>query len=145
MKTKLLLIALLVSGAHAALVDLTPGGFSENNAPPVFFWLLNTQMQIAGANISGNQVTWSPFEPLGANQFSIAPFGTNAFVSWNTLGTGYVCQYVLVESNTDRANIYAVSAIHPGPVGMGMTPIDSRSTIQAIIFYGGQIVFGAIR
>jgi hypothetical protein len=145
MKTKLILIALLASSAHASLVDLTPGGFSKSNPPAIWIWLLETQMQIAGANIVDNQVEWSPFEPLGPKQFSINPFGTNAFVSWNTIGTGYVCQYVLVEGNNARANIYALPSFHPGPIGMGMTPIDSRSTIQAIIFYGGQFPFGAIR
>jgi hypothetical protein len=117
MSARLLLLALLASSAHAALVDLTPGGFSENSPPPIFLWLIETQTQIAGANIINNQVVWSPFEPLGPQQFSISPFGANAFVSWNTFGTGYVCQYVLVEGNNGRANIYAVAAFHPGLPG----------------------------
>jgi hypothetical protein len=142
MKTKLLLTALLASSAHAALVDLTPGGFSELNPPPVWVWLVTTQTQIAGANIANNQVTWSPFEPLGPNQFSIIPFGTKAIVTWNTLGTGYVLEYVLLEANNDNANIYAPASSHL-PVGMGYVVIDNFSNIQGITFYGGQFGFGA--
>jgi hypothetical protein len=113
MKTKLLLIALLASSAHASLIDLTPGGFSKGNPPPIWVWLVGTQNQIAGANIIDNQVTWSPFEPLGPKQFSIIPFGTKAVITWDTIGTDYSFQYLLLEGNNGHANIYGRRTIFP--------------------------------
>jgi hypothetical protein len=107
-------------------------------------WLLTTQTQIAGANIIDNQVEWSPFEPLGPDQFSIIPFGTKAVVTWNLFGTGYEFQYLLLEAHGGNANIYALPTSHL-PVGMGYVVIDNLSDIQAIIFYGGQFKFGARR
>ena len=137
MKTKLLLFALLASSAHAALIDLTPGGFSKNKPPPIWVWLVGTQTQIAGANITNNQVTWSPFEPLGPDQFSIIPFTIKAVITWDTVGTGYSFQYILLEGNNGRANIYGRT--DDLPVGMGFVRIDDFSEVQAIIFYGAAI------
>jgi hypothetical protein len=137
MKTKLLLLAFLASNAHAALVDLTPGGFSKNKPPPVWVWLLTTQSQIAGANIINNQVEWSPFEPLGPKQFSIIPFGAKAVITWDTVGTGYSFQFLLLEGNNGRANIYGRT--DDIPVGLGFVTIDIISEIQAITFYGDAI------
>jgi hypothetical protein len=94
-------------------------------------------MQIAGANIIDNKVEWSPFEPLGPKQFSIIPFGTKAVITWDTVGTGYAFEWLLIEGNNGRANIYGRT--EDIPVGMGFVTIDKVSEIQAIIFYGAAI------
>jgi hypothetical protein len=55
MKTRLVLImvALLAGNVAHGLIDMTPGGFSANNRPPIWVWLVTTQTQIAGVNIFG--------------------------------------------------------------------------------------------
>ena len=142
MKTKLIIIGLIATASisQATLIDLTPGGFSENKPPQVFYDLILHHSQIAGANINGNTVNWSPFEPLGPNEFSITPLGTDAIISWDlALTDGYIFTYLLLEGTNSQANIYQV----PGPQiinGTAYVTIDNVSTIQAIIFYGTNLV-----
>jgi hypothetical protein len=102
MKTKLTILALCVSAltAQADLIDLTPGGFAWNNLPPVFEqflqrWNHGSTMIIAGANIDGTTVNWSPFCIFGPDNFGIDPQGVNANVTWNLTNTGgYFMQYI---------------------------------------------------
>jgi hypothetical protein len=54
-----------------------------------------------------------------------------AVVSWNTLGTGYKFQYMLLEAHNGNANIYALPSSHL-PVGMGYVVIDNFSNITAV-------------
>jgi hypothetical protein len=127
MKTKLIIIIGLLATAnssHATLIDLTPGGFHKG----------------AGANIDGNSVHWSQFEPFGSNEFSIIPLGPNALISWDlSLTDGYMFQYLLLEGVNHQANIYRV----PGAQfidGTAYVTVDNFSMIQAIIFYGTNVV-----
>jgi hypothetical protein len=142
-KTKLIIIIGLLATAnssHATLIDLTPGGFHEGDLSPVFVNLILHNSQIAGANIDGNSVHWSQFEPFGSNEFSIIPLGPNALISWDlSLTDGYMFQYLLLEGVNDQANIYRV----PGAQfidGTAYVTVDNFSMIQAIIFYGTNVV-----
>jgi hypothetical protein len=47
MKTKYILTLLIATAsiAHANLIDLTPGGFDVNNAPPAFFEFISEEVQ----------------------------------------------------------------------------------------------------
>jgi hypothetical protein len=137
MKTKLIALALFCFApiAHATLIDLTPGGFSELNTPPNVAFVFGLPF-LAGANINGNTVNWSPFVPFGPNEFSITPLGANAIISWDlSLTNGQLFQYLLLEAANLQANIYHVSP--PEMIdGTGFVTIDDFSTIQAIIFIG---------
>jgi hypothetical protein len=143
MKTKLtILLIALTSSAHANLIDLTPGGFSLLNIPPniVPQFIYMSTHQLAGANINGNTVTWSPFEPFGPAQFTITPLGTDAIVSWNLANTGgFMFQYLFLGSNNYQANLYRV----PFPElinGTAYVTIDGLSNIDEIIFSGTNIL-----
>ena len=130
----------LASNVTAALIDVTPGGFSELDPPPVLYWLFQTHQQVAGGNffdpLQPKVFTWSPYEPLGPPYFTVAPTGyTSAFVAWNLAGTsyGYGVQFVLVEGQLYCANIYA-SDSWQDIYDSGF--IVNRSSLEAIIFYG---------
>jgi hypothetical protein len=76
---KKLIVMLAVSLAasaqqtHATLIEVTPGGFNiDQNPPPIFFEVLALP-SLAGANINGTQVVWSPFEPFGRTSFPLRP------------------------------------------------------------------------
>jgi hypothetical protein len=81
MKLAALIALLSASIAHANLIDLTPGGFNlvEPWPDPVaqFFEQIACGTEfLAGANINGNQVYWSPFTIFGDDHFDIDPNGT---------------------------------------------------------------------
>jgi hypothetical protein len=130
--------ALLASSvANATLIDLTPGGFAWNNRPAVFDkflrdWNHEVTNLIAGANINGTTVNWSPFILFGPANFSIVPQGPNA----NT--DGYFMQYIWVTSKggpdqvTD--NLYRVRGTRFE--GDGSVIIDGFNTITSIVFLG---------
>jgi len=131
-------MTLAMSATNAALLDVTPGGFSELYPPQVFYWLLGTHPQVAGGNFfdpdQPKLFTWSPYEPLGQANFTVARTSyTGAFVSWNLAGTDYGAQFVLVEGILYEANIYA-SDSWQDIYDSGF--INNRSSLQAIIFYG---------
>jgi VPDSG-CTERM motif len=137
--------ALLASSvANAILIDLTPGGFAWNNRPAVFDkflrdWNHEVTTLIAGANINGTTVNWSPFTLFGPANFSIVPQGPNTNVSWNLTNTdGYFMQYIWVTSEggpgqvTD--NLYRVRGARFE--GDGSVIIDGFKTITSIVFLG---------
>jgi hypothetical protein len=138
MKTIIASTLILAMRAQAALLDLTPGGFSELNPPQIFWWLVQTQNQVAGGNFfdqsNPKNFTWSPYEPLGADNFTVIRTGIqSALVGWHLQGTQYGCQFVLIEGQNGFANIYASDAlqmIHDiGFIWDGAPPIG-------IVFYG---------
>jgi hypothetical protein len=142
MKTKLIIIGLLATAnsSHATLIDLTPGGFPIGNAPPIYNELLTQHSQIAGANINGSSVIWSPFEPFGRNEFSITSLGTGALLSWDlSLTDGFKFQYLLLEGIGGIDNIYRVPGVEYVN-GTGYAEIDGLTQIQAIIFYGTNVM-----
>lgn len=138
MKHLFLIILFSATVARAQLINLTPGGFNENNAPAIFYWLLNTQNQVAGGNFfdpdSPKTFTWSPFEPLGErNFFVIRTDVRRAMVGWHLNNTPYTAQYVLVEGENGYANIYQSDNFQ---VTHNAGHVLNGSPIQAIIFYG---------
>jgi hypothetical protein len=110
--------ALLASSvAHATLIDLTPGGFSLLNLPPVVIQWEQTIGQegifvIAHADITGNTVAWYP-GLLGEPNFSVDPMVENANLTWNLTNiSGGSFLYLIVGNsnpNIERANLYQVS------------------------------------
>jgi hypothetical protein len=145
MKTKLITIAaiaLAATSAHATLIDETPGGFT--GFPPIFLYVLGGYPllhQVAGANINGEEVLWSQFEPFGPDQFSITTDGVDAFVSWNLEGTDSWVRYILLEGvGAGADHIYRVRGSEARLVGDGLVTIDGVTHIQSIIFYGSNIV-----
>jgi len=138
MKIKLLFAAALIAtNAHAHLIDETPGGFNLNNPPPLFFELVGRHSQLAGANINGSQVIWSPFEPFGPNEFSITTNDIDASISWNLANTdGYMFQFLLLEGVGGIDHIYSVSGQERTEGSNEFATIDGSTNIQAIIFYG---------
>jgi VPDSG-CTERM motif len=152
MKLKLVLISILlgcISSVHATLIDLTPGGFAWNNRPPVFErflfdWNHRTTSIIAGANINGSTVNWSPFTLFGPNNFSINPEGPNADVGWNLTNTdGYFMQYIWVTGEGDSSQItdhlYRVDSLTRFE-GNGFVIIDGFDTITSMVFLGTNTV-----
>jgi hypothetical protein len=125
MKKPIVMLAVLVaaSRAHATLIDVTPGGFSLLNRPPIFFTVVALP-QLAGVNINGTQVVWSPFEPFGPNQFSITTDGINASISWDLTSTdGFLLQYVLLEGVGRIDNIYRAQTTTKGSKAMALLPL----------------------
>jgi len=138
MKTLIATTLILTLRAQAALLDLTPGGFNENDLPPIFIWLITTQNQVAGGNFfdqnNPKNFTWSPYEPLGADNFTVIRTGIqSALVGWHLQGTQYGCQFVLIEGQNGFANIYASDALQTTH-DIGFT--WDGSWIQGIVFYG---------
>jgi hypothetical protein len=152
MKLKLALVSIFlgcVSSIHATLIDLTPGGFAWNNLPPVFERFLRdwnrTTILIAGTNISGNTVNWSPFTLFGPDNFSIEAQGPNANVGWNLTDTGgYFMQYIWVTGTVDSSQItdhlYRVSGQFFRFDGSGLVTIDGQLPISSILFFGTNII-----
>jgi hypothetical protein len=154
MKTKLIISALaLASSAHATLIDLTPGGFNINQPWPQpvlqFFNHVgrNGVQYLAGANIDGGRVVWSPFTIFGSDNLGIVlQDPANAQVSWNLTNTGgYFLQYVLLEGVNGIDNLYGLRERGfqfegGGPVTIdGVTAIQVTA-IQSITFAGTNIV-----
>ena len=148
MKTKLAILALCVSAltVQADLIDLTPGGFSWNNQPAVFTnWLYNIQsvssFLIAGANVSGNTATWSPFCLFGPPNFGATVQQPNANVEWHLANTGgYFLQYVFVGGVGEiNDNLYVVRNGTKFD-GSDFVTIDGSHSINEIVFYGTNIV-----
>jgi hypothetical protein len=148
MKRKLAILALILSAAtsQANLIDLTPGGFAWNNLPPVFEdflqrWIHNSTTLIAGANIDGTQVDWSPYTLFGPDNFGIDLLQPNANVSWNLTDTsGYFMQYIWITGSGDPSQItdhlYAVSGQFFRYDGNGFVTIDGLNPITSIVFFG---------
>ena len=145
MKTKLIIVALLstASLAHATLIDLTPGGFSLLNLPPVVVqWEQYIQQQgifvIAHADVSGNTVTWFP-GLLGPPNFNVDPMTENAGLTWNLTNiSGGQFLYLIVANsnpNIELANLYQVSTDEIIN-GNGFVTIDGATTIAALNFFG---------
>jgi|SRR4030095_8177122 hypothetical protein len=142
--------ALLSSSvANATLIDLTPGGFAWNNRPPVFDkflrdWNHKVTNLIAGANIDGTTVNWSPFTLYGPANFSIVPQGPNANVSWNLTNTdGYFMQHIWVTGMGDDSQItnhfYRVGGLTRFE-GDGSVIIDGINIITSVAFFGTNAV-----
>jgi hypothetical protein len=140
---------LATSAAHASLIDLTPGGFSWDNQPPVFSnWLYHIQSRtsflIAGANINGSEVQWSPYTMFGPDNFKIAPQQPDAFTAWNLTDTsGHFLQYICVSGfgpdNQITDNLYRVTGRDIFN-SSGFVTIDGQRSITSIVFYGTNIV-----
>jgi opacity protein-like surface antigen len=144
-------VALLAtSAAHANLIDLTPGGWAWDNIPPVvqqFFqqWNHGQTLIIAGANVNGTQVDWSPFTLFGAANFSIEPLSQDANVGWNLTNTnGYFMQYIWVtgmggpDQITD--NLYGVRGQSFCFEGTRLVTINGVLPISSIVFLGTNVV-----
>jgi hypothetical protein len=153
MKTKLAILTLLATStlAHATLIDLTPGGFSINNPPPIVQdflvqWVHQETTIIAGANINGTQVTWSPFTTFGPGNFSILMSDpTSALVGWNLTNTnGYYQQYVLFEGTAGQDNLYRVGGASRFLDSNEFVTIDGQTAFIAIIFFGSDHVPDAL-
>ena len=72
MKTIIVVLLASASLGRATQIDLTPGGFSPLNPPPVFVeWEQTYHQIIAHVDISGNTVTWHPSFPLGGDNFVV--------------------------------------------------------------------------
>jgi len=125
--------ALLASSvAHATLIDLTPGGFSLLNLPPVVIQWEQTIGQegifvIAHADI------------LGEPNFSVDPMVENANLTWNLTNiSGGSFLYLIVGNsnpNIERANLYQVS-LDEITNGSGVVTIDGLTTIAGLDFFG---------
>jgi hypothetical protein len=150
MRTKLTIIAglALAQSAHATLIDLTPGGFNINQPWPEpvlqFFKHVgrNDFQYLAGANIDGGQVVWSPFTIFGSDNLGIVlQDPPNAQISWNLTNTGgYFLHYVLLEGANGIDNLYTLRGPGFRFEGGGPVTIDGLTTIQSIIFAGTNIV-----
>lgn len=147
MKTKLILGALILSTsiAHATLIDLTPGGFNLSDPWPTpviqFFGYYGQSLEnLAGANINGNQVDWSPFTPFGEDHFDINLNQPFANVGWDLTGTGARLRYVFAESDQLIAHLYAVRGFEMFS-GSGEVTIDGEIPLIAITFAGS---FGSV-
>jgi hypothetical protein len=137
MKTSLAILLISITSALGTLIDLTPGGFNENNPPPIFFSLLNNEQIVAGANIDGTSVVWSPFTLFGPANFSIQITDVqsgSASVSWNLTGTPYQSFFVLLEgaNGSGLANIYEST---PAFLQTDSGFITDFAQVQAITFF----------
>jgi hypothetical protein len=153
MKTKLAILALCVSAltAHANLIDLTPGGFNVDNAPPAFFQFLN-EWNIHEFDFFDEARVIAPYHGwvsqygilnggtyFNTDLFSLDPTPT-ANVSWNfTTLPGYSMSVLLLfgraPDGTDWNNLYSV------PFGYRFTDSDFVTLngivdIQSISFFG---------
>jgi hypothetical protein len=119
-KTKLLILILFICGsARANLIELTPGGFNVDNAPPAFFQFIQqwTQHQFDFFD-SATPNGWVSLYGIldGGTYFNtglIGHPGQSATVNWDfTTLPGYSMSRLLVEGRaldgTAWANIYAV-------------------------------------
>ena len=152
MKTKLAILVLILSAAtsQANLIDLTPGGFAWNNLPPVFEqflqrWNHGDTLIIAGANINGTTVNWSPFTLFGPPNFGINPQQPNANVTWNLTDTsGYFMQYIWVTGSGGSSqitdNLYGVTGNPFRFEGDGLVTINGLNPITSIVFLGTNVV-----
>lgn len=150
MRTKLTIIAALAvaQSAHATLIDLTPGGFNINQPWPQpvrqFFNHAgrNGFHYLAGANIDGGQVVWSPFTIFGSDNFGIVMQDPpNAKISWNLTNTeGYFLQYVLLEGANGIDDLYGLRGPGFQFEGGGPVRIDGITAIQSITFAGTNVV-----
>jgi hypothetical protein len=134
MKKLMLIIAVATTTAQASLIDMTPGGFNIAENPPPLFWQVLIIRQLAGANIYGNEVVWSPYEPFGPNEFFINAFGTEATLGWNLTSTdGFRLQFILVEGMQGFDHIYRPTDLFEGT---GLVTVDEVHQLQAIVFFG---------
>lgn len=132
---------LATSATHANLIDLTPGGFSTLNPPPVVVqWEQTIFLQhifvIAHADIVGNNVSWHPLFPLGGSNFSVDPQGANASVTWSLTNiSGSSLFYIVTGGGTGTNNLYQVSS-EDIINGFGITTLDGSTTLSGINFFG---------
>jgi hypothetical protein len=148
MKTKTVILTLIAttSFARANLIDLTPNGYNIDNPWPLvvtqfFDNYQRDQINLAGANITGNQVTWSPFTIFGDDFFNITPNGATANVSWDLANAqgGYHVGFVLIETNDRISHLYQV----PSPdwfSGGGLVTADNVVDITSITFAGSNMI-----
>jgi len=153
MKTKYILTLLIATASitHANLIDLTPGGFQADNAPPAFYQFLQHETQgwftfFDEARVIAPYHGWvSQYGILNGGTyfntdlFSLDPTPT-ANVSWNfTTLPGYSMSVLLLfgraPDGTDWNNLYSV------PFGYRFTDSDFVTLngivdIQSIAFYG---------
>ena len=151
MKTKITAILIATASlAHANLIDLTPGGFSFSNEPPAYVEFVQLVLRqgtilIAGANISGNQVDWSPYTLFGPANFGISPNGASANTTWNLTDTeGYFMQYILVDGigtpDQITEHLYGVTGGTFKFDGEALVIIDGQLAISSISFFGSNLV-----
>jgi len=139
MKTIIVVLLASASLGRATQIDLTPGGFSPLNPPPVFVeWEQTYHQIIAHADISGNTVTWHPSFPLGGDNFVVDPQEANANISWNLAnvhGGSFLCLVTGgLKDGSAWVNLYQVSLDQIN--GSGLVTIDGSTTISAINFFG---------
>jgi hypothetical protein len=133
MKKLMLIIAVAASTAQASLIDMTPGGFNIGENPPPLFWQVLIIRHLAGANIYGNEVVWSPYEPFGPSEFFINSFGTEATLGWDLTPTEFWVQFILVEGAQGFDHIYRPTNMFEDT---GLVTVDEVHQLQAIIFFG---------
>jgi len=143
MKTTAAILIATTALAHADLIDLTPNGFNIGEPWPepvvqFFHAYQHGQQNLAGANLNGNQVTWSPFTLFGPDNFSISAQQPNANVAWSLTNTaGYHVDYVFVEGFNGIDHLYGVIG---GITGAGLVTINGLEQIGAITFAGSNLV-----
>lgn len=149
MKTKLTILTLIATTAlaRADLIDLTPGGFNMNLDPwptvvtRFFHQYQRDQINLAGAQIANNQVTWSPFTLFGDDFFDITANGTTASVSWDLANAqgGFHVGFVLIETLDAIMHLYGVS--HDQWLdGGGSVIADGNVNVASITFAGSNTI-----
>src|SRR6187549_2447880 len=119
MKTKLYLLSLFIStGAHANLIDLTPGGTPVDYGPPsqIAAHGFYDQAAFGTFDLPGGPTFikgWvSQFGILNGGQYFFTdlfsqPHGPTAHVSWNFGNSGYWLRYIDVVGFDQAGNLLA--------------------------------------
>jgi hypothetical protein len=155
MKKTILLLTLVPSIAFGNLIDLTPGGFYADNAPPVFYdFLVKAERpnhwyffdSIYASPTNGFPAGWvSRFGELNGGVYFFSnidqsgPVPTTT-ISWNFGGNGSLC-FVLIDAGVANGNLGALSNLYRVPLkerfeGEGTVTLDGFYDINSIAFYG---------
>lgn len=136
----LLILFLLSIQTKAALIDMTPGGFTNfgPSTPIAWDWWIkvanhNQSYPIADVIINGDTLTW--YFPM-SESFSVTLADTSAELSWDLqpLFSNYSVHYLWINSLTG-SNLYHVTALDELSGG-GFVTVDGASTLNQIVFYG---------
>jgi hypothetical protein len=157
MRIIVFITALLISTAHANLIDLTPGGFSENSPPPAFNQFLLGQTR--GNLLFFDSISAIPYELYGqtyppgwVSKFGILNGGvyffsnldktgpvTNSTISWNFTGTDFWLRELYVwgrvNDSATLTNLYRVPWSDRFQSD-GTVTLNGITNIEQIAFYG---------
>jgi hypothetical protein len=139
MKLKLTLVSILlgcVSGVHAHLIDLTPGGFNSGNPFQIFTdWFRNTRpgLLLFDTTNSGG---------IGSGLFTTTGIGTPSLtLSWNLTGIG-TFEWLLVVYTTDNGEMENFFQVSSAQLRSGQATIVVDGTFTAFPSLAPYLAYG---